>query len=219
MNSIKTDPRGTMNRHGKVWSINNALIEKVSLNCGNNGYIIVSYAERHPNNMTVIEQLRLNITGDTVIVNQAGRPVCMCDLRPGMWVDAEFSSAMTRSIPPHANAYRLVVSQNSRPPQPGPNPPRPPQPGPGPNPGDRSTTTARVVSVDTANNMITTGNPININRQQIFTVSRQTQILDRRGRSIPLRAILPGQRVRVTHANFQTMSIPPQSPAYVIQVV
>jgi hypothetical protein len=49
-------------------------------------------------------------------------------------------------------------------------------------------TTDRVVSVDTNNN------------------------------AIPLEAIQPGQLVRVEHAIFETLSIPPQSPAYLVQV-
>ncbi|NLP33663.1 MAG: hypothetical protein GX359_00485, partial [Clostridiales bacterium] len=44
-------------------------------------------------------------------------------------------------------------------------------------------------------------------------------ILDQNNNTIPLEAIQPGQLVRVEHAIFQTLSIPPQSPAYLVQVL
>ncbi len=224
MNNTISDPRGSIQRRGSVWRVDNALVEQVSTRDGRTGYILVSYAEPGQG-VTNIEQLKLNITNNTSLTTEAGRPVCLCDIKPGMWVDAEFSSMMTRSMPPHTNAFRVVVRQHSRPQarpiapviSSSPSHSRPPIHTPPPR--DTTTTTARVVRVDTVNNMLTTGSYFNINRQKIFTVSRQTQIYNRRGRAIPLRAIRSGQLVRVTHANFQTMSIPPQSPAYKIQVL
>jgi hypothetical protein len=77
----------------------------------------------------------------------------------------------------------------------------------------------RVVSADVYNGFLTTGNPHNIYDQMRFTTSDATVILDTKGNRISLWSIRPGQMVRVTHAIFQTMSIPPQSPAYQVQLL
>ncbi|MBP6887197.1 MAG: hypothetical protein KBC20_03970 [Oscillospiraceae bacterium] len=67
--------------------------------------------------------------------------------------------------------------------------------------------------------MLVTGHPSDINRQKRFVVTDDTVIRNRNGRLIPLGALRPGQRVEITHANFQTMSIPPQTTAFRIQVL
>jgi hypothetical protein len=197
-----TDRRGTMVRHGSVWRINNALVEEVSAN-GRTGYLIVSYAEPGSYGMTHIELLRLNVGIHTVITNEFGRSICLCDIRPGMWIDAAFSPAMTRSIPPQTTAYRIVVRQRGH----NISPPR------------RPTMTAQVAGVDTQNGFLITGDPSDINEQTRFVVTADTVILDSDGRRISLRSLRPGQWVRVTHADFMTLSIPPQTTAYRIQVL
>jgi hypothetical protein len=115
-----------------------------------------------------------------------------------MRIDADFSSAMTRSIPPQSSAYRIVVLEEE---------------------SSVYITTDRVVSVDTNNGFLLTGNPNDMYDQMIFTISDQTVILDQDNDTIPLEDIQPGQLVRVEHAMFQTLSIPPQSPAYRVQVL
>jgi hypothetical protein len=194
------DRRGTMIRHGSIWRISNALVEEVSAN-GRTGYLVVSYAEPGSYGMTHIELLRLNVGINTIITNEFGRSVCLCDIRPGMWLDAAFSPAMTRSIPPQTSAFRIVVRQRGH----HISPPR------------RPTMTAQVAGVDIQNGFLITGNPLDINQQTRFVVTDETEILNRNGRQIPLRSLRPGQWVRVTHADFMTMSIPPQTTAYRIQ--
>jgi hypothetical protein len=115
-----------------------------------------------------------------------------------MRIDADFSTAMTRSIPPQSSAYRIVVLQEEP---------------------SVNITTDRVVSVDTNNGFLLTGNPYDMYDQFIFNISNETVILDQNNSTIPLEAIQPGQMVRVEHAMFQTLSIPPQSPAYRVQVL
>lgn len=209
------DPRGDMFRCGRAMCINNARVENVSLNRdGRTGSMTVSYVSRRRDGTSVISTLILNVSGGTVLVTRLGSPVCLCDVRPGMWADVQFSLQMTPSIPPRANAIRAVIRQQRRPGQP--RPPRPEQPGGRPH---RRVTTTRVVSVDPRGNRLVTGSPLNVNRQMVFIVSQNTRILDRQNRPIRLSDIRPGQRVRVTHAIFQTLSIPPQSPAYEIRVL
>ncbi len=219
MNTTNADNRGTITRGRNVWRIDSAFVEEVSTsNNGRTGHLLVSYAVRGQNNMTFIEVLRLNVNRNTLIRSQSGLPFCLCDIRPGMWVDAEFSPFMTNSVPPQSNALRIVVHRrmhNPQPPQPpmSPQPPTPPQQLP-----STLTRTDRIVSVDVNNSFFITGNPYNMNEQMRFAVSSETVILDRDGTRIPLQALHPGQLVEVTHADFQTMSIPPQTTAYRVQV-
>lgn len=193
------DDRGTISQIGNVMRVQNAFVEEVSVTDRNSGFVLISHAVRKPRNMISIENLRLNVNRNTTIISPLGRPMQLRDIRVGMRVDALFSSAMTRSIPPQASAFLIVARTQRQPPT--------------------SVTTDRVVSVDTRNNFLYTGNPRNINRQMRFYISDSTIILGRNGNQISLRSLRPGQMVRVTHANFQTASIPPQSTAFYVQVL
>lgn len=210
------DPRGEMYRCGRAMCINNARVENVSTNPRDErfGTMTISYITRRSNGTSAVNNLTLIVDRSTSIVTQAGRPVCLCDVRPGMWADVQFSRQMTRSMPPRANAFRIEVRQQARPDQ-----PRPPRPEPPERPPMRRVTTTRVVSVDTRGGRLITGSLFNPNQLTIYTVTPQTRILDRAGRPIRLGDLRPGQRVRITHAAFQTLSLPPQTPAYEIRVL
>lgn len=186
----------SMRQIGNMMSVNGALVEEVSLlhTGGSIGFLVVSSA-----GALSVGRLRLNVSRNTVILGDRGRPMCLCDIRRGMRVDALFSPVFTRSLPPQSAAFLIVVRREAQ-------------------PAD-FVTTDRVIRVDPANRLLLTGNPRNVNNQIRFVVTDDTVILDRNGRRIQLRALRPGQTVRVTHANFQTPSIPPQTTAFVIQVL
>ncbi len=206
------DPRGEIYRCGRALCINNARIENVSTNPRDDrvGSMTVSHTSRGREGRTNINMLVLNVDRSTSIVTQSGRPVCLCDIRPGMWADVQFSSSMTRSIPPRANAYRIEVRQQpSRPDRPRPQPPQPPF---------RRVTTGRVLAVDPRGRLIT-GSALNPRRQLAFTVSPETRIVDRNGRPIRLSQLQRGQQVRVTHGGFEPRTMPPQAPAYEIRAL
>ena len=174
----------------------NAFIENISAD-NRTGYVTISYGVMGEFCIIHMEMVTLVVNRDTIIRDQFGQNLSFSDLREGMIVDAEFSAAMTRSIPPQARAYRItVINQNNS-----------------------QITEGRVLSVDTRNNFFLTGNPNDIYSQMRFVVSDSTVIRDRRGRQIRLRDLRPGELVRVEHANFQTMSIPPQTTAFNVQVL
>ncbi len=191
------DQRGTISQKGNIMRVENAFVEEVSTANNNNGFILISYAVSRPNQMTSIELLRLNIGRNTTILNSRGMSMCLCDVQEGMWIDALFSPIMTRSIPPQSNAFLIVVRREAVNPT--------------------NVTTDRIAMVDTNNRFLYTGNPNNINSQMRFVITNNTVILDRNGFPITLRFLRPGQMVRVTHANFQTASIPPQTTAFLVQ--
>lgn len=198
MNRTSSAPQGMFFLGDTIIHVENALIEEVTANTESTGYVLISFGVSDENNMTYMQEIMLNVGNDTIIIDENGMSLNLYDLTEGMRIDADFSSAMTRSIPPQSNAYRIVVLQEEVP---------------------VNITTDRVVSVDTNNGFLLTGNPYDINDQMMFTISNETVILDRNNNSIPLEAIQPGQLVRVEHAIFQTLSIPPQSPAYRVQLL
>ena len=189
------DPRGTISQQGNVMRIDNAFVEEVvPANRSSNGYLLVSYATAGANRTTSIQNLRLNITRNTVLLDSLGRQI-----RKGMWVNVVFSSAMTRSIPPQSTAFLIVARRDFQ-------------------TSSSTTTTGRVAMVDPVNEILYTGNPFDVNSQTKYLLSNAT-ITDRSGRPISIRALQPGQRVRITHANFQTSSIPPQTTAFHVQLL
>lgn len=198
MNRIGSAPQGMLFLNDTIVHVENAFIEEVAANTERTGYVLISFGVSDENNMINMNEIRLNVGDSTIIMDENGMSLNLFDLKKGMRIDADFSSAMTRSIPPQSNAYRIVVLQGEP---------------------SFNITTDRVVSVDVNNGFLLTGNPYDINDQFIFTISNETVILDQNNNIIPLEAIQPGQLVRVEHAIFQTLSIPPQSPAYRVQVL
>lgn len=190
---------GTIVTRGNLLRIDNAIVDEVSLSGRNTGFILVSHAVRRQGGVNTIEQLQLNVNPNTTIINSFGAPVRMNEIQPGMRVDATFSQRMTRSIPPQANAVMIVVKRPARP--------------------ANSVTTGIVVSVNARENALFVGRSNNPNRLTRFIVTDSTVILNRNGFPITLSALRPGQIVRITHANFQTASIPPQTTAFRIQVL
>jgi hypothetical protein len=178
--------------------VDNALIEEINIENPVSGSVLISYGSEDQNHMLYKDLLQLNISEDTIIMDQYGETLYLEDLTPGMRVDAEFSAAMTRSIPPQASAYQIVALTEEP---------------------SVNITTDRVVDIDVENSFLTTGNPYDIYDQIRFNISEATVILDQEGNRIPLMRVTPGQLVTVEHAIFQTLSIPPQSPAFLIQII
>lgn len=164
----------------------------------NTGFVTISYGVKGDFNMTHMELVTLIVSRDTIIQDRSRRNIPLSDLREGMTVDTEFSSAMTFSIPPQSRAYRItVVSRNT----------------------NSNITVGTVLLVDTRNGFLYTGNANDNLSQMRFVINNSTSIIDRNGRRIQLRDIRNGQRVRVEHATFQTSSIPPQTTAFVVQII
>lgn len=178
--------------------VTDAVILQISKDRGTT-FVTIEYTDcptcrrQNPN-----QRVTLIVNRDTRIRNERGRNTPASSLEPGMVVDAVFSEAMTRSLPPQAQAFEIRIKST-------------------PLPFD--TTYGRIIEVNTRGQFILTTsstNPASIIR---FNISPETRILDPFGRVIPLSRLVPGLRVRVQHATFMTSSIPPQTTAFVIQIV
>lgn len=176
--------------------ITNGTIEEVET--GRNGaFVLVSYRDC-PNCGRDSQTIRLNVSDNTVIMDENSNRIPLGELRVGMTVNAAFSNATTRSIPPQSAAYVIQVVGR---------------------PWDENVTVGRIVDVDRRGRSFTTisdGNPSTVIR---FNVADDAQILNGMGRPMNFANLVPGLRVRVRHANFMTMSIPPQTTAFEVQVI
>ena len=98
---MNTETRGTLSRRGNISQITNAFVEEVNaFSNTSTGYIIVSYAASPGQQSDNIQMLRLNINRNTVILDSSGQVISLSEIRPQTWINAVFSSAMTRSIHP-----------------------------------------------------------------------------------------------------------------------
>lgn len=184
-------------RRSSVIRVRDAIIEEIVMD-RNAGYVTISYGDMGDFNMVHIKLVTLLVGRETIIQNQFEKELRLRDLKEGMIVDAAFSSDMTRSVPPQARAYKIVTVGEAKP---------------------SNVKTGRVLTVDVANSYFLTGRANDRSSQIRFNITDLTIILDQRGNRINLRDIRPGQTVRVEHANFMTMSIPPQTPAYRVQIL
>ncbi len=177
----------------------NALIED-TFTRNRTQFVTISYGVMDRNRIMQMRLVTLVIGRDTRIRDQFGSRIGFGDLREGMVVDARFSSDMTRSNPPQAMASGIIIVKESK---------------------SSLIEVGRVIRVGVSGDFgyILTGVPGNPNRQMRYVISSTTKLRDRRGNRIPLRAILPGQTVRIERESFQTMSIPPQTSALSVQVI
>lgn len=187
-----------------VINAEDAVIEEI-FHENRSSFVTISYGVLGDFNMIHMNLATLVVDRNTIIRNRRGRRINVRDLRVGNVVDASFSAAMTRSIPPQSRAFMITVVRENVNPFPEPNFP--------------NVVEDRIIEVDTRNNLLLTGNPYDMMSQMRFAVSDMTDIFDRRGNRIMLRDLRPGQMIRVEHADFMTMSIPPQTTAFRIWVL
>ena len=177
-----------------VINISNGIIIDITRDRGT-VFVTVTYSERNRRNEQTV---RLVVGPRTIILNANGVPVPAARLSVGMTIDAVFSSAMTRSIPPQAAAYFIRIVR------------RQPQ---------DNITIGRILDIDRENRSFTTVSDHDFSTVIRFNVPENARILDRSGRPIRFRELRSGMRVRVRHANYMTASIPPQTTAYEIRIL
>lgn len=85
--------------------------------------------------------------------------------------------------------------------------------------GDFETTVGLILETNQRGCFFTTISNLDPSTVIRFNTSTDTVILNRGGRTVSFSALVPGLRVRVRHARFMTNSIPPQSPAFLVQIL
>ena len=196
---MDNDPRRALLPSENIVRANNAIVEEAVCFSNATGYLVISYRAPGASQNASLTRVRLNVDRNTILLNALGRTVSLCGIRTGMRVNAVFSSRMTRSIPPQANAFLITVRRSER--------------------QETNEMAGRIASVDLRNHAVTVGTINDVSDQIRFVVNENTTITDRMGRNLSIRQLRPGQLVRVTYANFQTASIPPQTVAFQIELI
>ena len=188
--------RANMNNKNFIM-IDDAIIEEVFMEDSETGYVLITYDMVDETGAIYNQTIRLNVSPRTIIQTPFAERITLESLEIGMHINAVISAAMTRSIPPASQAYRITVL---------------------PEEDFIYVTTDRVVDVDPKNGFLYTGNPYDITDQMRFVVSDATDIINRNNERVPLGRVRPGQMVTVEHATFETPSIPPQTTAFRIYI-
>lgn len=179
-----------------VIHVSNATIEEISSE-RTNTLVTIIYEDRTGGRRSE-QTVRLVVNPRTLILNTNGNSVPVNTLRVGMTVNAAFSSAMTRSIPPQATAYLIeIVRRQSR----------------------EEITTGRILDINRNNRSFTTVSDHDASSIIRFNTSDSTRFFDRFGRPMDFSGLMPGMRVQVWHANFRTTSIPPQTTAFEVRML
>ena len=179
-----------------VTNITNGTIENISPERGNT-LVLVTYMGGRGNQREE-QTVRLVVGPRTIVLNTRGEPVPASALRVGMNINASFSSAMTRSIPPQATAYLIRIMGR---------------------PMRDDITIGRILDINRNNRSFTTISDRDFSSVVRFNTSENTRFFDRFGRPMEFSRLNPGMRVRVRHANFMTASLPPQTTAFEVRVL
>ena len=157
--------------------------------------ILVEYQrDRRPRS----EQVILIVSDSTIIQDESGNDISARKLRPDMLINAFISCAMTRSMPPKAQAYRIQLVSMAN---------------------IEVTTVGRVLersSFPPSFLLLSGPRPVSTIR---FNVSPETRFFNVRGRRISFEDLRVGQRVSVTHSPAMTASIPPQTTAFTVRIL
>ena len=201
---INNDAKTMQGINIQAINVENAVIEEITQD-NMLTYITISYGILDGFNTINMTLVKLVVSEKTLIRNKQGNYISPRELRVGSVINASFSARMTRSIPPQSTAFLITVVRDRAKSHPGPD--------------FSNIVQDRIMEIDRNNNFILTGNPRDMMSQIRFVVNNRTEIFNRRGNRLGLKDLRPGQMIRVDHADFMTMSIPPQTVAYRILVL
>lgn len=184
--------------------VTEARIEHIWRSNSQNGLVTISYDDRA--NRRFNELVTLIVSPVTAIQSTSNRRINFNDLRVGMRVNAIFSSSMTRSIPPQAVAFLIVVLDRRE---------------------RTEVTEGSVTNVDLRNRTLEIrerdrGRDRDRDRDRnriTFHVTNSTIIENQRGRRINLNDIRRDDRVRVEFRTMREPNRPNRNIAIQIQVL
>lgn len=181
--------------NNSIQTLSDGIIENITSD-NNTTLITVSYANCR--NCRRNQQIRLVLGNNTLIFDEFGNAIPASDLTRDMIINATFSSAFTRSLPPQSVAFFVRIVQR---------------------PVPDNIITGRIIDINREYRRITTISNGNLSSAITFNVPMNTRILNSFGRPISFSTLIPGLRVRIRHADFMTASIPPQTTAFEIRVI
>lgn len=158
--------------------------------------------------------IRLNITDETILANAAnksvldnaaGETIALSDIKKGDVVDAIYSEMMTRSLPPQSAAKRILLTDL--------------KPEDIVKPAEFMALGGKVVEVtEDQITVLPTDKEDDVMNYVVLNVGDKTVFQDDAGKAISLKDIKKGDSVFARHSMIMTMSIPPQTPTFVVEL-
>lgn len=192
-NSVLIKQNRSKQRH--LAHIQNAFIERVYRD-NNVVFLAISYVENKEANILNLKQLTLLINRKTKLMDQYGQRLCLADLTIGTMIDVEIMSEFP--VPTRVRARQIKASKEYN---------------------KEDTILDKVLVTDFDQGYILIGKEMDIKSYIRCNINPSTNILDNRGRRIPLNYIKTGRTVKVIHSQTKIMSIPVQVNACSIQIL
>ncbi len=171
------------------------IIEKNIYN--NIAYVLIGNPEK------VNEQIKLVLSDKTMLKDQDGNNITYEQLKVGQKIRAEYSLAMTRSLPAQAQAYSIQIIDEKTVP---------------------SIENAKIEDINIGNNNITViYDEVHDNKIYeetiILLVDNDTVIKNEFGKTIAITDLKVGMLINAKHSDAITLGLPPTAKAYSIYVV
>lgn len=145
--------------------------------------------------------VRLIISDKTEIVDEKGLPVAFGKLKSNMEIEAIYSKAQTRSIPPQSNAYKIVVKNEKK------------------LESQDFKGTIKDIFVDKDVTYVTISDELGNHGEIRLVVGKDTKITDKKDKKINVADLKVGMKIEGKHSLAMTFSIPPQTAAFEIKIV
>lgn len=152
------------------------------------------------------EEVVVNITDETVIVDDNGEAAAIETLVKGMDAKIEYAQFMTMSIPPMTNAVKIVV-------------PAPFQVEEEVETEEDAVSVAEVVEVSAEEDATVITVNDEVRGEVVVNITAETVITDAEGNAAKAEDIEKGAKLEITYADFMTMSLPPITNAVAIVIL
>ncbi|KQX56555.1 MULTISPECIES: stalk domain-containing protein [unclassified Paenibacillus] len=157
--------------------------------------VIVSVQAKEDGSNTRIELLGstwviLNVDKSTTIKSLDGKTLTAADLKVGTQIDAAFGPAMAMSYPGQAQAVNINVH------------------------ADRSVKEDTIKAVNHTND----GWQVQLGDNLVLNGGKETRVMTSQGESVNWEDLKTGAKVKAYYGPFETKSLPPQSPVFLLVV-
>ena len=152
------------------------------------------------------EEVVVNITDETVIVDDNGEAAAIETLVKGMDAKIEYAQFMTMSIPPMTNAVKIVV-------------PAPFRVEEEVETEETAVSVAEVVEVSAEEDATVITVNDEVRGEVVVNITAETVITDAEGNAAKAEDIEKGAKLEITYADFMTMSLPPITNAVAIVIL
>ncbi len=205
-NKISNDKKDKVNNAISVkiiknsTQIKNAYIDEIADYSKSEKVVTIIYETVDSKNRIIENIMDLIVDGNTKIYNQLGDNIKVSGLKQGMIINVEHSNKITKSAVPQAYANKISIIKSE---------------------ADTQITESKILDVYTSNqkSYILVGDSNNTAKQILFVLADNAVIKNQYEKTIALKDLVKGQKIKVEHSSAMTRSLPPQCVAYTVQII